>query len=1220
MAHAFCRSRLISTAFAAAVWWAAACPCPAQPAKEPAKKPATKPAAEPLPAEATMPLEKIPPVVAKPVNPPDTDKLTDRAKDAVIEGEKLLARRDYSAALERLERAVGFQPDSPRIRRALGRTYLGLANRGKAVENLRRAMRVAPDDLEIQLLLAKLALAQKQTDRAIQDLRAAMKCGEAVGGNSLAGEALLLLAELLEERGNWRAALDCYTDLSDRVDKHGRRYMLRPKLKPLVARPERLMTLRGKLLLRLRRSAEAVKLLEGAYRRNRTDPAKARLLIESLIAAGSHKDAEKLLVDMATEPALQESIISLVTALCKASDDKALPGRIWETCKRKGNTRAALALSLAQLCLQSEDVKQAAEILASMLRDQPGNLPVAGLLSRMYVRQNQPEKALRIWADVIAAKGALAGVVTTGIRRVVADVKDEKFPRRWIDSIRTSNSAPLFYVAGELALLGGQDDLASRQFGLAVKADEKFAPGCEALLRLHLRRHDSQKADALLERMRKALPGSSALLYAEGLSRLHRRDARGASALLDQANKTRPGHLPTLLALGEAYSRSVKLPQAVTVLGEALTIDPDRAQTYRLLFSAQLTRRLYTECEGILRQLKDRKLDAAMATRLEVELLLEQGKRPQAMELLKKLPGAAAGHPDVRMLALRVRLNLREGILPKAEHDRAIDVIGEVVDSDPDNEAPRRLLAALSTAGGKSDKALAVWQKLRVACPKDADVIRDHAAALIAADEDKQATAALEALLKIKPDDDWGRRKLLGVLEKLDANEAALAAVEGWLKAAEDKSSWKLWCRVRVLGLLETTEKYDRAQKVLDDWIGSEEGLRIQATLRAMKLQLYGKAKQVDKAAELALARIRRVRADGDMTDLAAMDGLIRVLADAKQFDRGHKLIEQWLPGASDREKPTLRQLKLLLYAKAGKTDQVIKEGQAWAREDPRSETARAVMVVALSSWAKRDDLALQVLEGWLKELAPAGGDPPHDEKTREVLQFCRETSLRILLTQQKYPEALKRCERFVGEETKTKRQPNLELSELLNLKATCLSEMQRTDDAIAALKQAMTAAPEDKPLGNNLGYIYADNGVNLVEAEKMILAAVEVKPTELAYLDSLGWVYYKTARLRLAGEMFHRIMRRSRDEKGEHPVLCDHAGDVFYRLGWREQAVGYWTRAVELAKKEKRSTVEIRQILTHTPRKIKAVADDVAAPVAPLGKGVSEPSETPKKPDRKKE
>lgn len=1219
MAHAFCRSRLISASFAAVVWWAAACPCPAQPAKEPAKRPATKPAAEPLPAEATMPLEKIPPVVAKPVNPPDANKLTDRAKDAVIEGEKLLAKRDYGAAMRRLERAVGFQPDSPRIRRALGRTYLGLANRGKAVENLRRAMRVAPDDLEIQLLLAKLALAQKQTDRAIQDLRVAMKCSEAVGGNSLAGEALLLLAELLEKRGNWRAALDCYTDLSDRVDKHGRRYMLRPKLKPFVTRPERLMTLRGQLLLRLRRSAEAVKLLEGAYHRNRTDPAKARLLIESLIAAGNYKDAEKLLVDMATEPALQESIISLVTALCKASDDKALPGRIWETCKRKGNTRAALALSLAQLCLQSEDVKQAAEILASMLRDQPGNLPVAGLLSRMYVRQNQPDKALRVWADVIAAKDALAGVVTTGIRRVVTDVKDEKFPRRWIDSIRKSNSAPLFHVAGELALLGGQDDLALRQFGLAVQVDEKFAPSCEALLRLHLRRHDFQKANALLERMRKALPGSSALLYAEGLSRLQGRDARGAAALLDQANKTRPGHLPTLLALGEAYSRSVKLPQAVTVLGQALTIDPDRAETYQLLFSAQLARRLYTECEGILRRLKDRKLDAALATRLEVELLLERGKRPEAMALLKKIEGAAAAHPDVRMLALRVRLNLREGILPKADHDRAIEVIGKVLDRNPDNETARRLLAALSTAGGKSDKVLGVWRKLRLACPKDVDVIRGHAAALIAADEDKQAAAELEFLLKIKPDDDWGRRKLLGVLEKLEANEAALAAVEAWLKAAADTSSWKLWCRLRVLGLLETTEKYDRAQKVLDDWIGSEEGQRLQATLRAMKLQLYGKAKQVDKAAEFALARIK-----ADPEDFNTREGLVRVLGDAKQFDRGHTLLEKWRGRNWDQDKMfTLRQLKMYLHAKAGKTDRVVKDGLTWTRQDPRSDRARAVVVVALSSWAKRDDLALRVLEGWLKELAPAGGDPPLDEKTREVLQFCRETSLRILLTQQKYPEALKRCERFVGEETKTKRQPNLELSELLNLKATCLSEMKRTDDAIAALKQAMKAAPDDKTLGNNLGYIYADNGANLVEAEKMILTAVKVKPTELAYLDSLGWVYYKTARLRLAGEMFHRIMRRSRDEKGEHPVLCDHAGDVFYRLGWRKQAVGYWTRAIELAKKEKRVTVEIKQILTHTARKIKAVAADVAAPVAPLGKGVSEPSDTPKtpkKPDGKKE
>ena len=162
---------------------------------------------------------------------------------------------------------------------------------------------------------------------------------------------------------------------------------------------------------------------------------------------------------------------------------------------------------------------------------------------------------------------------------------------------------------------------------------------------------------------------------------------------------------------------------------------------------------------------------------------------------------------------------------------------------------------------------------------------------------------------------------------------------------------------------------------------------------------------------------------------------------------------------------------------------------------------------------------------------------------------------------------------------------------------------------AIAALEKALALLPEDAGYNNNLGYMYADLGVNLEAAERMIRKALDVRKLELAYQDSLGWVLYKQRRLREAGATFDRIIRRSEEEQTEHPVMYDHAGDVLYRLGWTDRAVALWKRAVKLAKEEKRSALEIRLIRDHTPGKIEAVSKGRPAKVAPLGKGAAAPA-----------
>ena len=61
---------------------------------------------------------------------------------------------------------------------------------------------------------------------------------------------------------------------------------------------------------------------------------------------------------------------------------------------------------------------------------------------------------------------------------------------------------------------------------------------------------------------------------------------------------------------------------------------------------------------------------------------------------------------------------------------------------------------------------------------------------------------------------------------------------------------------------------------------------------------------------------------------------------------------------------------------------------------------------------------------------------------------------------------------------------------------------------------------PEHAPTLNYLGYMWAENGVNLERAQEMLTRAVGQEPDNGAYVDSLGWVYFRLGQARSGGEV----------------------------------------------------------------------------------------------------
>ncbi|MFH1572721.1 MAG: tetratricopeptide repeat protein [Acidobacteriota bacterium] len=124
---------------------------------------------------------------------------------------------------------------------------------------------------------------------------------------------------------------------------------------------------------------------------------------------------------------------------------------------------------------------------------------------------------------------------------------------------------------------------------------------------------------------------------------------------------------------------------------------------------------------------------------------------------------------------------------------------------------------------------------------------------------------------------------------------------------------------------------------------------------------------------------------------------------------------------------------------------------------------------------------------------------------------------------------------------------------------AAVFEKREDYDRAEAVLRDLIEKNPKDAMVLNFYGYMLADRGVRLPEAVRYIEEALALEPNNGAYLDSLGWAYFKMGQLDPAEEYLLRAIERSRND----PEILDHLGDLYARKGDPAKAQEYWEKSL---------------------------------------------------------
>jgi tetratricopeptide (TPR) repeat protein len=202
------------------------------------------------------------------------------------------------------------------------------------------------------------------------------------------------------------------------------------------------------------------------------------------------------------------------------------------------------------------------------------------------------------------------------------------------------------------------------------------------------------------------------------------------------------------------------------------------------------------------------------------------------------------------------------------------------------------------------------------------------------------------------------------------------------------------------------------------------------------------------------------------------------------------------------------------------------------------------------------------------------------DERNRLHFRLLRATILKLA---DRYERAEAECLELLrdAKEPKEIRDIRYELSGVY-------SAAHAPEKAEEQLRLILKTDANDATVNNDLGYMMADRGVHLEEAEKLIRKAIELDQQpgaegksilgeenrpNAAYIDSLGWVLFRRGRLAEARRELENAV--ALPEGASDPVVWDHLGDVYFRLGTLEQARTAWTKAVSLYEVKKRRKLD---------------------------------------------
>jgi tetratricopeptide (TPR) repeat protein len=431
----------------------------------------------------------------------------------------------------------------------------------------------------------------------------------------------------------------------------------------------------------------------------------------------------------------------------------------------------------------------------------------------------------------------------------------------------------------------------------------------------------------------------------------------------------------------------------------------------------------------------------------------------------------------------------------------------EVLSSIPDASRSAKLYSALGYTYEQQKKYKEAITAYRHAIELDRDnldAIRGLAQNLL---NDGQTEAALEqykVIADANPEDAQTYLRIAEIYRKTGRFDEALDS----LKKAQSMVQDSVEVPYNIAAVYQAQGHYDEAAQVLQDLLKKTEKTEGNYTAgeksnRAVFLERLGTIQRDAGNTTGAIETFRKMTALGDENAVRGYQQIIDTYREAKQWQQATAVAKEAV-----QKLPNDRGLKMVLasqLADMGDPDKALKEVRGMLKgnnEDREVYITLAQMNTRLRRWNDAEEA--------LKKAEDLSTKP--DDK--EYVHFLRGSSY---------------------------------------------ERQKRYDDAEAEFRKVLSSDPQNTMTLNYLGYMLADRGIKLDEALQLIKKALELDPSNGAYLDSVGWAYFRLGKYDQAEENLVKASQRMSSD----PTVQDHLGDLYQKTGRLKQAVTHWERAL---------------------------------------------------------
>ncbi|MEZ5356294.1 MAG: tetratricopeptide repeat protein [Bryobacteraceae bacterium] len=599
------------------------------------------------------------------------------------------------------------------------------------------------------------------------------------------------------------------------------------------------------------------------------------------------------------------------------------------------------------------------------------------------------------------------------------------------------------------------------------------------------------------------------------------------------------GHLYAELA-GSYGNRGEYLNQAIDHYREAMKADPDAAflaeELSDLYIQSGRIREGVSEAEAALRQNPDdlnarrilgriytRIMGDSQAGRVNDQLLNKAIE--QFTEIVKKEPTDKGSW----LMLGRLQKVAQNSVESEKAFDKALEL-------DPENEDAMMGLAMVYSDLGDARRASEMLKKVAARQPNPRTLV-----ALAGSYEQMReyglAAETYRQALEMAPDNDELKRALAQSLVLSEKYDEALKLYQELV--ADEPKDVQSWLRISQIyrqqrDFAKAREASDKAKDLAPDSLEilyNEVGIleaegKTPEAIAAMKKVVDSTAKKTYSAAEkssrlMLLERLGLLyRSNDQYEDAIAAFREMAGLEEAVAARASAQIIDTYRQGHQFRKAE--------------------EEADAAAAKFPEDRTVRVVRATVLADVGRAAEGAAE-----LEKLLDGKND--------------RETYLQLVQIHEKGRNFDKMAAAIDSAEKLSVTPDDKEVIHFL--RGAMYEKMKKNEQSEAEFRKLLELNPESASALNYLGYMWADRNVNLAEATTMIQKALQMEPNNGAYLDSLGWAYYRQGKLEEAETNLREAMRRT----SKDPTVHDHLADVLAKRGNWKEAVQHWEASIQL-------------------------------------------------------